>query len=94
MKTNKTSNQTETAKHNIPAGGPTPEKWWATLPPVERKLVQVIAGMMAGVTESKRVEIRRQGETIRARFIYLLSRPEPGCVSAIMLPEMPSGSCN
>jgi hypothetical protein len=48
--------------------------------------------MMEEVTEEQRVEIRREGDYIRARFIHILRQPEPGCVSAIVLPECEGAS--
>lgn len=65
----------------------TPEQWWARISPSQRMLARQIALMMDEVTESKRIEIRKEAERIRARFIHLLRRPEKGCVSAIILPE-------
>jgi hypothetical protein len=50
-----------------------------------------MARLMDEVTDTKRIEIRRERGEIRARFIYLLKRPEKGCVSAIVLPEVPAG---
>ena len=66
------------------------EQWWARLSPFQRVQAQQIAGMMDEVTESKRIEIRRDREKIRARFIHILKRPEHGCASAIVLPEIPA----
>ena len=88
MNTNKVTSN-ESGKRNE-----TPEQWWARLKPVERLLAQQIAGMMEEVTDSKRIEIRRETECIRARFIYLLKQPEKGCLSAIMLPEAPARRWN
>ena len=71
-----------------------PDAWWATLSPGQRVLAQVIAEMTEGVTDRKRIEIRREGAKIRARFVYVLDRPEKGCLSAIMLPEAASQGWN
>jgi hypothetical protein len=92
MKTNE--NKTPSRNQNAGAMGQTPEQWWAGLKPVERRLAQVIATMMDEVTEETRVEIRREAESIRARFIHILRQPEPGCVSAIVLPEAPREGWN
>lgn len=70
------------------------DDWWSKLSPGQRMLAQVIARMIEEVTESKRVEIRMESGAVRARFIHLLNRPEEGCLSAIVLPEAPSGGCN
>ncbi len=70
------------------------ERWWAGLRPVERQVARVIAGMMQEVTATKRVEIRREGAEIRARFIYMLKQPEKGCLTAVMLPECDRGAAN
>jgi hypothetical protein len=69
----------------------TPEQWWARLGPVQRAFAHEIARLLDEVTESKRIEIRREREEIRARFIHILKRPESGCTSAIVLPEVPAG---
>jgi len=69
----------------------TPEQWWATLGPVQRAFAHEIARLIDEVTDSKRIEIRREREEIRARFIHILKRPESGCTSAIVLPEVPAG---
>ena len=69
----------------------TPEQWWAKLGPVQRAFAHEIARLVDEVTESKRIEIRRERGEIRARFMYLLKRPESGCTSAIVLPEVPAG---
>ena len=60
---------------------------------MERRVAQVIAAMMDEVTEEKRVEIRREAESIRARFIHILRQPEAGCVSAIVLPTCEGVDC-
>ncbi len=72
-------------------GKETAEQWWARISPGQKALAQVIAGMIDEVTEDKRVEIRREMASIRARFIHILKQPEKGCLSAIMLPESPMG---
>jgi (p)ppGpp synthase/HD superfamily hydrolase len=69
----------------------TPEQWWARLGPIQRAFAHEIARLVDEVTDSKRIEIRREREEIRARFIHILKRPESGCVSAIVLPEVPAG---
>lgn len=94
MKLNKNTNKTPGRNQSTEAMGQTPEQWWARLKPIERRVAQVIAAMMDEVTEEKRVEIRREAESIRARFIHILRQPEPGCVSAIVLPEASSRACN
>jgi hypothetical protein len=94
MKLNKNTNKTPGRNQNSEAMGQTPEQWWARLKPVERRVAQVIAAMMDEVTAEKRVEIRREAESIRARFIHILRQPEPGCVSAIVLPEASNRACN
>lgn len=63
------------------------DRWWSGLRPVERQLARVVAGMMQEVTGTKRIEIRKEGAEIRARFIYILKQPEKGCLRAVMLPE-------
>ena len=70
------------------------EEWWAKSPPRRRVLAMRIAKMMEELTESKRIEIRSEAGAVRVRFIHLLKRPEPGCLSAIMLPELPPGGWN
>jgi hypothetical protein len=68
-----------------------PEHWWAKLSPVQRAFAQQIARLTDEVTGTKRIEIRRERGEIRARFVHILKRPENGCVSAIVLPEVPAG---
>ncbi len=63
------------------------EQWWSRLSPMQRILAHEVGKMMEQVTENKRIEIRKELERIRARFIHILKKPEDGCVSAIMLPE-------
>jgi len=75
-------------------GSESADRWWAALRPVERQVARVIAGMMQEVTGTKRIEIRREGAEIRARFIYMLKQPEKGCLSAVMLPECDRGAAN
>jgi hypothetical protein len=58
----------------------------------ERQLARVVAGMMTELTGTKRIEIRREGVEIRARFIYMLKQPEKGCLTAVMLPECDRGA--
>ena len=70
------------------------EEWWAKISPGRRVLAMRIAELMEELTESKRIEIRSEAGAVRARFIYLLKRPEQGCLSAIMLPELPAGGWN
>ena len=70
------------------------EEWWAKSPPGRRVLAMRIARMIGELTESKRIEIRSEAGAVRVRFIHLLQRPEPGCLSAIMLPELPPGGWN
>ncbi len=71
------------------------EDWWAKISPGRRVLAMTIAGMIEEMTDSKRVEIRLEAGAVRARFIHLLKRPEAGCLSAIILPELPCGrGCN
>jgi len=57
------------------------------LKPGERQLARVVAGMMKEISATKRIEIRKEGSEIRARFIYVLKQPERGCLRAVMLPE-------
>jgi hypothetical protein len=97
MKTNEITNHgngTSIETKTAAVARQTPEQWWAGLKPVERQVAQVIAGMMGEVTGTKRVEIRKEGGAIRARFIYLLRRPEKGCLSAVMLPECDRAGMN
>jgi hypothetical protein len=54
----------------------------------------MVAGMMQEVTATKRIEIRKEGAEIRARFIYVLKQPEKGCLSAVLLPECDRGAAN
>ena len=70
------------------------DRWWAGLRPVERQLARMVAGMMQEVTATKRIEIRKEGAEIRARFIYVLKQPEKGCLSAVLLPECDRGAAN
>ena len=70
------------------------DQWWAGLRPGERQLARVVAGMMTELTGAKRIEIRKEGAEIRARFIYILKQPEKGCLSAVMLPECDRGVAN
>ncbi len=72
----------------------TPEQWWSKLSAVQRMHVQQIGAMMNEVTESKRIEIRKELDRIRARFVHILKQPEKGCLSAIMLPEVSGVSWN
>lgn len=73
------------------------EDWWQKISPGRRVLAMTLAGMMDELlveghrAERKRIEIRLEAGAIRARFIHLLKQPEAGCLSAIMLPELPSG---
>ena len=67
------------------------EHWWKDASPITKAVVMNVAGMIDELTESKRIEVRLEGKAIRVRFIHLLKRPEAGCLSAIMLPELPSG---
>ncbi len=80
-------NQQAQSQPRTGTGPGSPEQWWAGLSAAQRGLAQQVALMMAEVSESKRVEIRREREAIRARFVYILQQPEPGCLSAIVLPE-------
>jgi hypothetical protein len=96
MKTKETNKQdNRTTDNKTTASGKrrleTPEQWWARLGPVQRAFAHEIARLVDEVTESKRIEIRREREEIRARFIHILKRPESGCTSAIVLPEVPAG---
>jgi hypothetical protein len=70
------------------------EEWWAKISPGRRVVAMTIAAMMEEMTETKRIEIRLEAGSVRARFIHLLNRPERGCLSAIMLPELPTGGWN
>src|SRR6185295_13560541 len=65
----------------------TADQWWARISPMQKRVVRQIAVMMEQLTESKRIEIRRD-EAIRARFIHILKQPQEGCLSAILLPEI------
>src|SRR5690349_20508549 len=97
MKNNKHNNRTT---GHIPANPKTPplrmqrpetpEQWWAKLGPVQRAFAHEIARVVDEVTDTKRLEIRRDRGEVRARFIYLLRQAEPGCLSAIVLPEIPA----
>ncbi len=88
---NQSANQKNRPEQNAEcAKRETAEQWWARISPGQKALAQVIAGMIDEVTESKRVEIRREMASIRARFIHILKQPENGCLSAIMLPELPA----
>jgi hypothetical protein len=72
---------------NIVFHNATAEQWWAKLSPVQKVLVHQVGRMMEDINENKRIEIRKELEKIRARFIHILKQPEDECVSAIMLPE-------
>ncbi len=89
---NQSANRNNGAEGNAErAKRETSEQWWGRISPGQKALAQVIAGMIDEVTENKRVEIRREMASVRARFIHILKEPEKGCLSAIMLPELPSG---
>jgi len=66
----------------------TPEQWWARISAGQRSVAWQIAQMMEEVTADKRIEIRKELEKIKARFVHILKKPEDGCLSAIMLPEL------
>ncbi len=89
---NQSSNENNRAEESAECGKrETSEQWWARISPGQKALARVVADMMEEMTESKRIELRREAGTIRARFIHILKQPEKGCLSAIMLPELPSG---
>jgi hypothetical protein len=90
MKNNQNRNEEITSQKSNPLRE-RPEQWWAKLSPVQRAFAQQIARLTDEVTETKRIEIRRERGEIRVRFVHILKRPENGCVSAIMLPEVPAG---
>lgn len=104
MKSNQNTNQENGNKNHgttpadcwktVTGNGSAEERWWAGLRPVERQLARAVAAMMEEVTATKRIEIRKEGAEIRARFIYLLKQPEKGCLSAVMLPECDRGAAN
>src|SRR5438552_16767115 len=87
MKTNEITNQ-QNEGNNMKTQ--TVDEWWAKLPPGQKGLAHQIALMIQEVSESKRIEIRKECAAIRARFIHILHQPEKGCLSAIIVPE-PSG---
>ena len=96
MNTNENKNHRNENKHQgtTPAecwktvpGSEGADRWWAGLKPGERQLARLLAGMMDELVGTKRIEIRKEGSEIRARFIYILKQPEKGCLSAVMLPE-------
>ena len=91
-KNKQTKDQNLNTSHKLVTTKETPEQWWAKISPLQRTVAQQIAAMMDEVTESKRIEIRRELEAIRARFIHILKQPEKGCLSAIILPEL-SANC-
>ncbi|HOC58061.1 MAG TPA: hypothetical protein PKI20_20755 [Verrucomicrobiota bacterium] len=68
-------------------GSESADRWWAGLKPGERQLAWVVASMMKEISATKRIEVRKEGAEIRARFIYILKQPERGCLRAVMLPE-------
>lgn len=68
--------------------------WWDECSPSIKVLAMTLMEMTDEMTESKRIEIRLEAGAVRARFIHVLSKPEPGCLSAIMLPEMPTEPWN
>jgi hypothetical protein len=80
------------------------EEWWAKASTGQRVLAMTVARMMHDLLEEdrraegeraeKRIEIRVEAGAVRARFIHLLKQPEAGCLSAIVLPEAPSGGWN
>ena len=72
----------------------TAEQWWGRISPIEKIVSQQIALMMDEISESKRIEIRKELKSIKARFIHILKQPEKGCLSAIMLPEAPTSAWN
>jgi hypothetical protein len=67
------------------------EDWWERRSSGQRVLAMRIAMLMEQLAGNKRLEIRREGPGVRARFIHILKAPEAGCLSAIMLPELPAG---
>ena len=85
---NKIENSDRNGDRKSSAHAESPEQWWARLSAVQRLHAQQIGAMMDEVTESKRIEIRKELDRIRARFVHILKRPEKGCLSAIMLPEV------
>lgn len=92
MKKSYIQDQGNAAKPHLAGALPeAPEQWWARLSPVQRAFAHEIARLIGETTETKRIEIRRERGEIRARFIHILKRPESGCVSAIVLPEVPAG---
>ncbi len=93
MKTNQKTNE-ENRNQNPHMHRESPEQWWAKLSPGRRMLARQIAAMIDEVTESKRIEIRKELDKIRTRFIHILKQPEKGCLSAIMVPEISSVSWN
>ena len=78
---------------SVPKNG-TADRWWAGLKPGERQLAHAVAIMMEELTGTKRIEIRKEGPEIRARFIYILKQPEKGCLSAVILPECDRATAN
>lgn len=91
MKMNENGNQKAELKM---AGRETAEQWWARIPSGQKVLAQAIAGMIEELDGRKRIEIRWEGNSVRARFIHILEKPEAGCVRAIVLPERASGGWN
>jgi hypothetical protein len=78
----------------LSAEAETAEHWWTKASHSKKVLALQIASMMCELTDTKRIEIRLEERTIRVRFIHLLKEPEPGCLTAVMLPERASGGRN
>ena len=93
MKTKNTTND-GSRNQNSDAHREGAEQWWAKLSPVQRMLARQIAAMMTELSETKRIEIRKELDKVRVRFIHILKQPEEGCLSAIVLPEVSRLSWN
>ena len=92
MKKSYIKDQRDAAKPHLTGTLPeASEQWWAKLSPAQRAFAHQIARLTDEASDTKRIEIRRERGEIRVRFVHILKRPENGCVSAIMLPEIPAG---
>ncbi len=67
------------------------DDWWSRNRPEQKVRLMKLALMLRELEEKKRIEIRLEAGEVRARFVHILNRPEAGCLSAIMLPELPPG---
>ena len=70
------------------------ELWWKGAPSDEKLLAYQVALMLEDVEFNVRLEIRREGTTIKKRFIEALDRPEAGCQLALVVPKVGGAGLN